>query len=220
MRRARSAALIVLVTAGTLPVAAEVLKDGRALNPTSPLAKYLFSQEFLREMYEAAVKMDRALGIACTDQYTIRPVDLFVVDPIDFPEGATHAASGEWVQRYDAVRCATTKRFNMIFEVQPDGTTHSRMLLPGNTMASLRLMLEAIPGVGAAASAELGKDCRDTMIADTKVAQGPHRFFEGGKAFEGVWIENWTVQGCGKTMVARIRFIPDGKNGTHFTILK
>jgi hypothetical protein len=180
----------------------------------------LFSQDFLREMYEAAVKMDRALGTACTEQYTIQPVNLFVVHPIDFPEGATHAVSGEWVQRYDAVRCATTKRFNMIFAVQPDGTTHSRMLLPGNTMASLRLMLEAIPGVGAAASAELGKDCRETMIADTTVAQGPHTFFEGGKSFEGVWIENWTVQGCGKTMVARVRFIPDGKNGTHFTILK
>ena len=229
MKTARSSALrqyilrwvlFVLVAGGTLPAAAEMLSDGRALNPASPLARYLFSQDFLREMYEAAVKMDRALSITCNDQYTIQSVDLIVVTPIDFPEGATHAASGEWVQRYDAVRCGTSKRFNMIFAAQPDGTTRSRMLLPGNTMASLRLMVDTIPMVSVVGATELGKDCRDMMVADTAVAQGPHAVTEDGKTTEGVWIENWTVQGCGKEMVARVTFTPDGKGGAHIAVSK
>jgi len=35
---------------------------------------------------------------------------------------------------------------------------------------------------------------------------------------KGVWVENWTVNACGKTSVLKVTFTPDPKGGTNYAI--
>jgi hypothetical protein len=209
--------LFILVAS---PVGAETLSDGRALNPSSPLGKYLFSMDFFKGMHVVAYQADRTLGIGCDGKYDIKPLNLVVLKPVELPDGAPQATSGAWAYRYDAVRCGAAKRYNMLMIAQPGAAPRANMLLPGDSIASPQLMMDAVKVVGANATSSLGSECKELQIFDTALTQGPHTVTEGDKAFQGVWKESWTFQGCGKQVAVPVTFIPDGKGGTTFAVSK
>lgn len=220
MRISVTATATGLFMLAAFPASAEILSDGRGLNPSSPMGKYLYSMSFYQGMYAVAVQADRALKVSCSEKYDIKPVNVVVLAPIDLPEGAAQAASGAWIYRYDAVRCGTKKRYNLMMTAQPSAAPRANMLLPGDTITSPRLMMDAVKVVGIKAASSLDSECKELQIFDTALTQGPHTVTEGEKTHHGVWKESWTFQGCGKQVALPVTFIPDGKGGTSFSVEK
>lgn len=208
---------ISLFILASFPVSAEVLSDGRELNPSSTLGKYLYSMNFYQGMYNVAVQRDRALEISCNDKYDIKPVNLVVLAPINLPDGSTQATAGTWIYRYDAVRCGTTKRYNLMMTAQSDAAPRASILLPGDTITTPQLMVDAMKVVTMPAFVSLGKQCKELQVFDTALVDAPHTVTEGQQVHHGVWLEKWTFQGCGKQTTVPVTFIPDGKGGTSFS---
>jgi hypothetical protein len=196
-------------------VFAETLVDGRAFNPSSAIGKYLFSDDFYKGMLAFAHQSDRALGVACDERYEIKPLSIVVIKPVELPDGATQATAGVWSYRYDAVRCGSSKRYNLAMIVQSGAAPRPAPLLPGNTIASAQLAADAMKAVIVKASFSLNK-CDEARIFDTAVTANQQTVTEGDKTYYGVWKENWTFKGCGNQVVVPITFIPDGKGGTSF----
>jgi len=57
---------------------------------------------------------------------------------------------------------------------------------------------------------ESGHGCNDVNGTAISVIQPPNS--------KGVWIENWTVDACGKALVLKVIFTPDPKGGTNYAI--
>jgi hypothetical protein len=218
MGQRMAAAIIGVLAVIASAASAEVLTDSRGLKANSPMAKYLFSQAFFKSMAEAAGALDRDLGIACAEDYSITPVNFIVLRPIDLPDGAKEAASGAWIYRYDVQRCGKTKRNNLLVEVQKDGP-RADILLPGETFATPRQMTEAIPMVGAYAAPSLEKVCKEIRVADTRIVKPPV-VAKGAKGPTAPWKENWVVQGCGKQVDVPVTFTPNPKGGSSMSVGK
>ncbi len=212
MSHKMAAAVIGALALLSAPATAEVLNSSRSLKPDSPMAHYLFSQGFFKSMADGAAALDKDLGVACDEDYSVTPASFIVLQPINLPAGAEHATSGAWVYRYDVTRCGKTKRNNMLVSIGKDGP-QAELLLPGHTFATPRQMAEAIPTVGAYAAPVLEKDCKQIRIADTTVVKPP-TVAAGAKAPTAPWKERWTVYGCGKQVDVPVTFTPDGKGSS------
>ena len=57
---------------------------------------------------------------------------------------------------------------------------------------------------------EGGQSCNDVKSTTIDVNNGPDS--------KGVWTENWTVQACGQAIVFKVKFTPDSKGGTSFSV--
>ena len=57
---------------------------------------------------------------------------------------------------------------------------------------------------------ENGQNCSDVNGTAVDVVQQQDS--------KGVWVENWTVNACGKTSVLKVTFTPDPKGGTNYAI--
>jgi len=220
MQKAIRIAFFALLALASGRASAEVLTDGRAIKRDSAMDKYLNSPAAVRLMYEGAVFVDRSLGIVCDGEYRIQPIVLIVVEPVNLPEGAKEATAGAWINRFDVTRCGKTKRNNLISIAQPNAEPKRRMLPPGESIASPILMMDAMAPIKLQASRSLDKDCREANVYDIGVTKMPHSVTEGGKTLNGVWQENWTIQGCGKMVSVPVTFIPDGRGGTTFAVGK
>jgi hypothetical protein len=188
----------------------------------SRLTAYLYGKEQIGALYEAGRDWDKKLGLQqdCKGPYNIQPAALFLLKPIDFPEGKPHPVAGVWQHRYVFERCGKRMTYNAVFVARPDDKPELRPHVPGNTNASALLLSDTLTGASAAALLRLAKrarDCKQAELIDTRLTQPPRETKEAGKP-AGHWEETWTFRGCGQDVEVPIAFTPDGKGGTRYAI--
>jgi hypothetical protein len=195
--------------------------DGGARQP-SRLTAYFHGKEQIGELYAVGRQWDKKLGLQqdCKGPYNIQPASLFLLKPIDFPEGKLHPTAGAWQHRYVFERCGKRMTYNAVFVARPDDKPETRPHVPGNTNASALLIADTLKGAYSAALLRLSKrakDCKQAEFIDTKLIHPPSTAREGDKP-AGHWEETWTFRGCGHDIELPITFNPDGKGGTYYVI--
>ena len=209
---------IITMTLAAQPAGAAVLHNESELRANTPMLAYLTGRDKSKLMFDAAVAMDKRLGIACASKYTIKLEHIIVERPIDLPDGAAEPRSGAWIYRYTATRCGSTKRFNILLAAQPGAKPKAGLLPPGGTLASPLLMHDALPSVENGYLVQTGQTCAGLQIFDIVVSAKPHTATVKGKSVAGVWDETWTMQGCGHKVDVPVQFVPDGHGGVYFTV--
>ena len=203
---------------------AETLASVSDLKSGTRISSYLFSQEQMRELYNAGVFHDRQLGLqqGCKEPHRVKPTALEILTPIDLPEGRSHPAQGAWRHRFEFERCGATKTYNVIFVSNNGEHPRVQPYHPGATGASIQLVLDTlksiVPAVRALAKEQGIEDCKELLVADMAMTQTPHDVVEDGKTLIGVWSEKWTILACGRPVDISLEFIPDGKGGTTYAI--
>lgn len=212
--------LAVLSTAAPVQATAPGA-DGEGRQP-SRLSAYLYGKEQIGELYAAGRQWDKKLGLqqGCKGPYNIQPAGLFLLKPIDFPEGKPHPVAGAWQHRFVFERCGKRMTYNAVFVARPDGKPEVRPHVPGDTNASALLLADTLKGATTAALLKLAKrakDCKSAELIDTRLTHPPRAANEADKP-AGHWEEIWTFRGCGHDVELPITFTPDGKGGTHYAI--
>jgi hypothetical protein len=180
---------------------------------------YIFSRPMQEPLFQLAVGQDRKFKLKsdCKSDYNIKPDNVMVWQPIDFPDGKQNPVKGVWEVRYQAQRCGDSKFYNAVFIASGDGNTVPEVhaYYPGATSASPLLIKDALQSVVPAALAvnPNAKDCKDVDMFDMNVTQEAHNVTEKGKALKGVWNETWTLYVCGSLVDVPITFIPDATGG-------
>jgi len=127
----------------------------------------------------------------------------FVEAPV-FEKGPQgwHASSGAWVQRATLDACGTKVLRRALVETKSDNTLRTRGLLPGEFAGGYKLeetahayVVESMMNVTQC------KDWKTPVVLDIKLASKP--------SAKG-WRENWTALVCGKTVTARVDYVPNG----------
>jgi hypothetical protein len=188
----------------------------------SRLTAYLYGKEQIGALYEVGREWDKKLGLQqdCKGPYNIQPAAVFLLKPIDFPEGKPHPVAGAWQHRYVFERCGKRMTYNAVFIARKGEKPETRPHVPGNTNASALLLADTLKGAHGAALLRLSKrarDCRQAELIDTKLTRPPRETLEADKPI-GQWEEAWTFRGCGHDVEVPITFSPDGKGGTHYVI--
>ena len=127
----------------------------------------------------------------------------FVEAPV-FEKGPQgwHASSGAWVQRATLDACGTKVLRRALVETKSDNTLRTRGLLPGQFAGGYKLEETAHAYVVESMMNVTGcKDWKTPVVLDIAAA---------GKPSGGRWRENWTAFVCGKTVTARVDYIPNG----------
>jgi hypothetical protein len=221
MTPASRSAYLLLTGLLAAPAAAQAPAPGEANKP-SRLTAYLYGKEQIAALYEAGRQWDNKLGLQqdCKGPYNIQPVGLFLLKPIDFPEGKPHPVAGAWQHRYVFERCGKRMTYNAVFVARPSDRPEVRPHVPGNTNASAPLLADALKGAYPAALMRLarrGRDCKEADLIDTRLVRPPRAAADANKP-AGRWEEAWTFRGCGQDVDVPVTFTPDGKGGTHYTV--
>ncbi|MDT3735354.1 MAG: hypothetical protein ROZ00_03900 [Denitratisoma sp.] len=190
--------------------------SGSESRQPSRLTAYLNGKDQIGEMYAIGRQWDKKLGLQqnCKEPYNIQPLSIFLLKPIDFPEGRPHPVSGSWQQRYVFERCGKRMTYNAVFVARNGDKPEARPHYPGTSNASMQQIGDALKSAAPAALARLAKrskGCKEADLIDTKLTHAPH---EVGKT--GRWEETWTFRGCGHDVDIPISFTPDGKGGMHY----
>lgn len=207
--------------AGAQAPATPPASGGEARQP-SRLTAYFHGKEQIGALYEVGRQWDKKLGLQqdCKGPYNIQPLSIFLLKPIDFPEGKPHPVAGSWQHRYVFERCGKRMTYNTVFVARNGEKPETRPHVPGNTNASALLLADTLKGATAAALLRLSKrakDCRQAELIDTRLTRPPRETGETDKPL-GQWEEAWTFRGCGHDIDLPITFTPDGKGGTHYAI--
>jgi hypothetical protein len=194
---------------------------GEAMQPAR-LTAYLYGKEQIGELYAIGRQWDKKLGLQqdCKGAYNIQPAGLFLIRPIDFPEGKPHPVAGVWQHRYVFERCGKRMTYNAVFVARPGDKPEARPHVPGNTNASALLLADTLKGAYPAALLRLikrNKDCKEADLIDTRLVHPP-REAKSTDQPAGHWEEAWTFRGCGHDVELSITFTPDGKGGTFYNI--
>lgn len=218
MTSASRSAYLLLAGLLAAPAFSQTGTPATAVEPRQPsrLTAYLYGKEQIAQLYEVGRQWDRKLGLHqdCKAAYNIQPAGLFILKPIEFPEGRPHPVAGIWQHRYVFERCGRRMTYNAVFVARPDGKPETRPLVPGNTNASALLLADTLKGAYPAALQRLAKrskDCKEADLIDTKLTQPP-------RSPAGLWEETWTFRGCGHDVEVPVTFTPDGKGGTHYAV--
>ncbi len=188
----------------------------------SRLTAYLNGKEQIGALYAVGREWDKKLGLqqGCKDAYNIQPAGLFLLKPIDFPEGKPHPVAGVWQHRFVFERCGKRMTYNAVFVARPGDKPEVRPHVPGNTNASALLLADTLKGATPAALLKLAKrsrNCKEAALIDTRLTHPPRAADEADKPV-GHWEETWIFRGCGRDVEVPITFTPDGKGGTHYAI--
>lgn len=190
--------------------------SGSEARQPSRLTAYLSGKDQIGEMYAIGRQWDKKLGLQqdCKGPYNIQPLSIFLLKPIDFPEGKAHPVSGSWQQRYIFERCGKRMTYNTIFVARNGDKPEARPHFPGTTNASMQQIGDALKSAAPAALtrlAKLGKSCKEADLIDTRLTHAPHEVDKTGR-----WEETWTFRGCGHDVEIPITFTPDGKGGMQY----
>lgn len=207
--------------AGAHAPGAPPASGGESRQP-SRLTAYLNGKDQIGEMYAIGRQWDKKLGLQqdCKGPYNIQPLSIFLLKPIDFPEGKPHPVSGSWQQRYVFERCGKRMTYNTVFVARNGDKPEARPHYPGTTNASMQQIADALKIATPAALARLAKrakDCKDANLIDTRLTHPPREPKTADKP-TGHWEEAWTFRGCGHDVELPIIFTPDGKGGTYYSI--
>jgi hypothetical protein len=215
-------ALAVVLLLVAPPLRSESLDNLAALKPGSRLAAYFFGRDQIQDLYAIGRRWDSKLGLKdCNGAYNVQPINLYLLKPIDLPEGKAHPASGAWQHRYAFERCGKRTIYNAIFVARTGEKPEPRPHVPGTTNASPLLIADTLKGAYPAALSRLGrtqraKDCREVDLIDTRLTQPPRNRVADNPA--SPWEEVWTFRGCGHEVEIPVTFMPDGKGGTVYSI--
>jgi hypothetical protein len=194
---------------------------GEARQP-SRLTAYFHGKEQIGALYEVGRQWDKKLGLQqdCKGPYNIQPLSIFLLKPIDFPEGKPHPATGSWQHRYVFERCGKRMTYNTVFVARNGEKPEAKPHYPGTTNASMQQITEALNTATPAALLRLAKrnkDCKAADLIDTRLTRPPQEAKEAGNPASR-WEEAWTFRGCGHDVELPITFTPDGKGGTQYAI--
>lgn len=184
----------------------------------SRLIAYLYGREQIAALYAAGREWDSRLGLqqGCKGAYNIQPLNLFLLEPVDYPESKAHPVAGSWQHRYVFERCGKRMTYNAAFAARPDGSPEVRPIVPGDTNVSAALLAKALEeALPAALSrlARLSRGCRKAELIDTRLVRPPQADRLGSR-----WTESWTFRGCGRDIELPLAFEPDGRGGVRHRI--
>lgn len=194
---------------------------GEARQP-SRLTAYFHGKEQIGALYEVGRQWDKKLGLQqdCKGPYNIQPLSIFLLKPIDFPDGKPHPVTGSWQHRYVFERCGKRMTYNTVFVARNGEKPEARPHYPGTTNASMQQITDALKAATPAALLRLAKrkrDCKAADLIDTRLTLAPREAKEADKP-AGRWEEAWTFRGCGQDVELPIVFTPDGKGGMQYAV--
>jgi hypothetical protein len=171
----------------------------------------------LEAMHRLGIEEDKKFGLQseCTSQYKTIALNVWLLQPMEFPEGKQHPTKGVWKSSYQLERCGVSKLYNALFIANSHGDLPMpSAYYPGETNASPQLVQDAMVGAVAVANVRSGfKDCKTFYVFDMRVTAPAHNVIEGAKTFLGVWNEAWTISVCGTMVDVAMTFIPDDWGG-------
>ncbi len=188
---------------------AEVVKSGDELLAHPRVGRYIFARPLMEVSLRQGVAQDKKFGLVpgCQSDYSIQPLGLIVLDPIEFAEDKEHPSKGRWGFRFRLDRCGASKVYNTLFMASADGPPQAYFDLAGLSKVPHHLFKDVFSMAGAAATLALGGgDCNDTVVFDTE----PLPPAAGLPA--GAWDEKWRFWLCGKLVDVKLRFVPAGKS--------
>jgi hypothetical protein len=205
---------------------AETAVSGTGIAQGSRIFRYIVSEPQLQAMFIQGRRQDTRLRLQtdCETDMQVRPRTLILLDTIDLPDDRTDPVKGSWQVRYELTRCGETKLYNVVLTADPEGGKPKvTAFFPGDSIASLRLQRDALLPTVTLANRHAGPAAcprvEQIVIADMQVVDRPHRIVEGGQTYENVWTENWTLEVCGRAVVAHMRFVPTTRDGgTDWTV--
>lgn len=208
--------------AGAQAPAPPSTSSGGAARQPSRLAAYFHGKEQIGELYAVGRQWDKKLGLQqdCKGPYNIQPLSIFLLEPIDFPEGKPHPVAGSWQHRYIFERCGKSMTYNAVFVAKNAEKPAAMPHYPGTTNASMQQIAAALNTATPAALLRLSKrakDCKAADLIDTRLTRPPREAKEAGKP-AAHWEEVWTFRGCGHDVKLPITFTPDGKGSTQYAI--
>ena len=213
--------LLAACLAGKAGAQAPAATPPEARQP-SRLAANFHGKEQIAAHNEDARQWDRKLGLQqdCKGPYNIQPLSIFLLKPIDFPEGKPHPVTGSWQHRYVFERCGKRMTYNAVFVARNGEKPEAKPHYPGTANASMQQIAEALKVAAPAALLRLAKrskNCKAAELIDTQLTHAPREAREADKPVSH-WEETWTFRGCGHDVELSITFTPDGKGGTQYAI--
>ena len=137
----------------------------------------------------------------------LQGMNVLIVTPPTLDSSGT-PVSGEWRMVGRLEGCGETRVLSVEYLFAPDGQMKRLALLPGTTVANLRLQRDALIYAVTGMMKLSPKDCKDIKDIDTKFIgfedTGPTNG-AGGRP----WKEEWTMRACGVTGVVTMHFAPD-----------
>lgn len=214
MRFAFNALLIVMLSAFSTAAPCD----------NGALRQYIESQEFRTQLQQFGMQWDRSIigkQPDCRDRLLAKPVLFEELEEVRFGSDDVKPTTGAWLTRFLLDRCGRTVMYNIVAVARPVESSKLVRLVPGNTLASARLMRDvydqAIPMAGVVEMSRLGKDysCeKPVIVEDTEVVRRPEVV---NAPITSQWEEVWSVKMCDERVDIRLCFTPDGNGGTYFS---
>lgn len=199
---------------------AEVVKTTADLKPGSRIVAFIERKDNIQSLGEIGRIWDRRLGIhqECKSEKKVYLDSFSIIKQVTLPEGQNFPTEGMWSYRFNYERCGEKKTYNAILEIKPDGKLRLTPHVPGNSKASITLMIDASKSAYPIAIVKLKKEhnlsqCTEGIqLINALITQSPSDLPQGG------WREDWMFLGCGQhTISLPVDFFPD-KAGTTFVV--
>lgn len=198
---------------------AEIFQTGNELLKNKKTSDYISSPSMHKTMYQFGVSLDVKYGLpVCQSKYNIKPVNIIVLSPVDFPDDKENPTKGTWIVRYKMERCGESKIYNVVFFANSKGEEPTaRAYYPGSSIASSLLIKDAMLSAFPMAVLQSDfKDCKDVMVYDMRVTEQIHDVVDENKKHRKAWSETWTFQVCRQLVDVVVNFINDPKTGGTF----
>lgn len=216
---------------------AETVNSFADLNYNPRTLSFLRSRPVIEAVYRLGIEQDKKFGLVpgCKSDYSVKPINIFVVSPIDFPDDKQHPTKGEWKYNYRIERCGETKIYTALFVANEHGEFPKySMYYPGWTRADLALVKDAMPTIRDTALSQAGvRNCKEVDVFDMRVTKQPRDVIVEDEStghpppvhmrywiITGVWEETWTFKVGGKMVDIIIAFVPNSeRGGTDYVIM-
>ena len=178
----------------------ETISSQAELPGSNEVLPFLRSDAYINALATNAAQFDVSLGRPCENgNYRVSVVGLQVLTPIVMNVNDIRPTAGRWLLRYEATRCGETDIYNVVGQVEDNGSLSSIRLVPGTTLFGFEQivqMMRAIPKLSQIES------CDVVEVADT-IPGVPSGISVSNPSAR---YETWTAYGCGqqRTLVLRV----------------
>jgi hypothetical protein len=137
----------------------------------------------------------------------LQGVNVLIITPPSFDSSGT-PVSGEWRMIGHLEGCGETRILNVEYQFTPDGQLKRFVMLPGTSIADIRLQHDALMYAVMAMAKLTPKDCKDIKYIDTKFIGYDDSGSTTGSD-KRPWKEEWTLRACGVAGIVAMHFAPD-----------